>query len=246
MEFHIFEPSMCLSKKYIRFILAFGFWITLCWCCFSQQRNNPFEIKQRLHNLPKNDTAVAKIDVSPSLPDNKNIGESSITDINNTPGTSPSKMVNPFEVDHVPIRRTSGNMLKDNFNEQNKRKQNSNGVLLGFLLLTCALLAIVINIKSKALSIISKSIVNENMFKLLYREESTKFSPYLIFLFVIFCVNLAVFIFLISKYFGGISNIISFYFILGIVFLIYLIKHFSLFLLGNVFVLSKYTHDNRI
>ncbi|MBK9736667.1 MAG: DUF4271 domain-containing protein [Saprospiraceae bacterium] len=219
MEIHIFGPSMSLSKKYIRFILAFGFWITLCWCCFSQQRNNPFEIKQRLHSLPKNDTAVAKIDVSPSSMGIKSIGEASIPDTSKIAITNPSKNVNPFEVDHVPIRRISGNMLKDNFNEQDKRKQNSNGVLLGFLMLSCALLAIVINIKSKALGIISKSIVNENMFKLLYREESTKFSPYLIFLFVIFCVNLAVFIFLVSKYFGGRSNIISFYIILGIVFL---------------------------
>jgi hypothetical protein len=157
-----------------------------------------------------------------------------------TSGTN-IEIVNPFDVDHVPIRKSAIAKRTEKLQSQAEGTQSSNGFLFWFLLFSCAVLAVVINIKGKALGLLSRSIFNENMLKLFQREESTRFSPYLFLLYLIYCINLAVFIYLASSFFGGPKGIIIFVYILVGVIGVYLVRHFSLNLLGNIFSLNKNT-----
>lgn len=79
------------------------------------------------------------------------------------------------------------------------------------------------------------------MLKLFQREESMKFSPYLFLLYLIYCINLAAFVYLTSDFFGGPRGILIFiYALIGIIG-IYLVRHVSLNLLGDIFSLTKNT-----
>lgn len=154
---------------------------------------------------------------------------------------APTKEVNPFEVDHVPVRKSSIANRTEKLRTQTESTQTSNGFLFWFLLFSCAILAIVINTKSKALGLLYKSIFNENMLKLFQREESAKVSSYLFLLYLIYCVNIAVFLYLANAHLGGKRGILVFIAILVGVVLIYAIRHISLKLLGYLFSISKST-----
>jgi Domain of unknown function (DUF4271) len=107
--------------------------------------------------------------------------------------------------------------------------------------LGCSLLAIALNLKSKAPGLIYKSMLNENMLKLFYREESNKLSTYLFLLYCVFCINLAVFLYLAAHNYGGPGGVYVFLAVLVGVIVLYIIRHLGLNLLGNVFRLNKYT-----
>ena len=139
------------------------------------------------------------------------------------------------------MRKSAISIIDENPNSQTEISRTSNGFLFWFLLLACGILAIILNLKSKAPGLIYRSMLNENMLKLFYREESTKFSSYLFLLYCVFCINLAVFIYLASSFTGGPNGIYVFLAILTGVIFLYIIRHISLSLLGKIFDVNKYT-----
>jgi hypothetical protein len=210
----------------------------------AQTRNNPFEIKPRLQNLPLNDTLKSQI----KNPSEQNDTLASPQPINNQQSLKPaikpsssSTEENPFEIDHVPLRKTALTAKGDDSTGITESTRTPNGFLFWFLLLGCSILAIVLNLKSKSPGLIYRSMLNENMLKLFYREESTKFSSYLFLLYCVFCINLAVFLYLASSYYDGPDGVYVFLAILAGVIVLYITRHLSLNLLGNVFGLNKYT-----
>ncbi len=166
-----------LSRK---FILP-GYVFILCTVLsFGQSRVNPFEVKQRLQALPVESTVIQT--TSDTLLQDT-VTEGTPISGDTLSANKSNQIANPFEVDHVPIIKSSIATRTEKLRTQTETTQTSNGFLFWFLLFSCALLAIVINIKSKALGFITKSIYNENMLKLFQREESTKISAYLIILY---------------------------------------------------------------
>ncbi len=208
----------------------------------AQVRSNPFEVKQRLSSLKEVEST------SPITPSQDTLISVSIS--SDTAKTVDSELsgkvklneeANPFEVDHLPLRKNVLVNRTQNLKGQMEATQVSNAFLFWFLLLSCALLAIVLNTKAKALGLISKSILNENVLKLFYREESTRVSLYLILLYLIFAINLTVLIYLVSTWFSGPRGIIVFMSILGGVTIVYSVRHFSLSMLGILFNVTKNT-----
>ncbi|MFZ1749355.1 MAG: DUF4271 domain-containing protein [Saprospiraceae bacterium] len=208
-----------------------------------QARNNPFEVKQRLNDLssPKNgDTTSLNIIDEAEATNVDNIDQNNISGDSVIAVKSVTKTKNPFEVEHLPIRKSQPTLTIDG-SESTKEPLGSNSFLFWFLLLSCALLAIVLNIKSRAIGLLSRSLLNENLLKLFQREESTGLSMYLVLLYFIFFLNISVFIYLINKYFDGATGVMMYIYILAGVIGIYLIKHVGLSIIGSVFLVSKNT-----
>lgn len=230
-----------------RFYLSGWLVLMLCSMALAQSRSNPFEIKPRLKTMQIVDTLM------PSLPTNATVSGSIDTlgagSVDSLSGVQKSAAANggslssdnPFEVDHVPIRRSPTAKRTENLQKQADNTQVSNGFLFWFLLLTSGLLAVVLNSKSKAVGILFRSIFNENMLKLFQREEQTKVSTYLILLYFIFIVNVAIYVYLVSAHFGAPKGIFVFLMILLGAVIVYLIRHFGLFLFGNAFLVAKNT-----
>lgn len=214
---------------------------------FGQTRSNPFEIKPRLKLLPTvQDSSTSVSIVSPfevkdrvaSLPAPviDTVDTNSTTNINRL-----NVAVNPFEVDHVPIRKSAIVKRTENLKTEIKGTAASNNFLFWFLIFSCALLALVMNTKAKSFSMITRSIFNENLLKLFHRDGSNKISLYLVMLYIIFFVNLSIFIYLYSSNNGGPRGILNYCIILLGVILAYSVKHIGLFIFGLIFKVTKNT-----
>ena len=239
--FHKFEPRMNIATTYKRRLLLSGYIILIFFVStLAQTRVNPFEIKQRLKSMHIVDTFTP---IQDNFMADSTMLSAAVQDSipNENAKDDATDIANPFEVDHVPIRKSAIAKRTEKLQSQAESTHSSNGFIFWFLLFGCAILAIVMNMKVKALGLISKSIFNENMLKLFQREESMKFSPYLFLLYLIYCINLAAFVYLTSDFFGGPRGILIFiYALIGIIG-IYLVRHVSLNLLGDIFSLTKNT-----
>ena len=237
-----FEPPMKVFNIYQRRFIYTGYiFLVIISFLSAQSKSNPFEIKPRLKKLPLTDTIISQT---------KSTADQNDTLVSVTPTKdqksiksreTPSPDENPFEIDHVPLRKSAISINDENPNNQIETTRTSNGFLFWFLLLACGILAIVLNLKRKAPVLIYRSILNENMLKLFYREESTKFSSYLFLLYFVFSINLAVFLYLAASSLGAPNGIYVFLAILSGVIFLYIIRHLSLSLLGKIFDVNKYT-----
>lgn len=203
---------------------------------FAQTRVNPFEIKPRLKTMNIIDTFTPIRDslISDSIQITTTEPVTASESLNN-------EFTNPFDVDHIPIRKSAIAKRTEKMQSQAESTHSSNTFLFWFLIFSCALLAVVINMKAKVLDLISRSILNENMLKLFQREESTRISSYLLLLYIIFAINFSVMVYLISDHYGGPKGIQIFLYILIGVIGLYIVRHFSLMVFGAIFGISKNT-----
>lgn len=234
---------MNIRQKYKRIFLWSSMWLFMSLSMsLAQVRSNPFEVKQRLSAIKETETAApipqtTVFTTTDSITSDSTIGGNKqlLAD------TKANEETNPFEVDHLPLRKNAVTNKTQNLKGQIEATQVSNAFLFWFLLLACALLAVVLNTKAKAIGLISKSILNENILKLFYREESTRVSLYLLLLYLIFTINLAILIYLTYARFSGPKGIIIFMSILGGVAVVYIVRHLFLTMLGIVFNVTKNT-----
>jgi hypothetical protein len=208
---------------------------------FAQNKVNPFEIKPRLNSLPKAELPLPKTDT---------LSNSVMSDTNHLPTntlphqaeTDPTgKFKNPFEVDHLPERKKPAVNQTNDIKSLAEKTKESPRFLFLFLIIGCAILAIVLNINRKSIILIYKSLYNENILKLFYREESIKPSSFTILMYLIFFINLAAFIYLYILPHNGPTGILTYSAIMGIIILIYIIRHSSLAVLGRIFSIVKST-----
>jgi len=218
-------------------------YICVAFFCFgiSQSRTNPFEVKPRLKNINTQDTLLSQGNSIQASNSKDTISGKIDTTKSETIVSTGKQKINPFEVDHVPISRSVATKKAEDMKNISDQTKGSTGFLFFFLLLSCALLAIVINTGAKTINLISKSLINENILKLFHREESVKPSSNLFLLYVIFTINISVFIYLLSMEYNGPTGIVSYLILIGIVGVIYIFRHFSLSMLGKIFPISKNT-----
>lgn len=233
---------MRIFSGYIN-LWVFGLTMLLAAIMTGQQRQNPFEVKPRLKDL-KPETLVIPSSSADSIVTRDTtvtgiIAEGAAAAENSEAKQSGDK--NPFEVDHVPQKKSALAKRSERIQEQARTTQSSNGFIFWFLLLACGLLAVVINTRQKAVGLIYRSIVNENVLKLFQREESTRVSPYLIILYLIFCINLGVFAYLSAVHFGGPRGILVLLALFVTVGIIYIVRHTALTLCGRIFDIEKQT-----
>ncbi len=230
---------------------------------FAQVNANPFEIQSRLDSIynfeEKNERSTINVfdvqrsddnlalPVEPTRKDSLNeeaesgllppVGEENDENIEQLDQ-------NPFDVSHVPIRKSKLKTEADAFKTQSKQLNNiepsgSNAFLFFLNLLSAFLLAIVINTQKEAIKKITNAITNENVLKLIHREEKKVISGYHLLLYISFFINAAIFVYLILFNFYKIQGWMPYQLIfLGLLGL-YLIRHIFIMLLGKVFPFKK-------
>ena len=223
---------------------------------------NPFEIQSRLdsvYNLEGSSESstpnifdVQRADdklVKPFVPiiqdSIENEGESSIIPVvGEEQDTEVQLNQNPFDVSHIPIRKSKLKKEADAFksksvqlNEQNS--SGSNAFLFWLNILTALILAIVINTQKGAIKKISNAITNENVLKLIHREDKKGISGYHLLLYTSFFINAAIFIYLIIYNFYKFQGWSYFQWVFIGILGIYLLKHIFIILIGIVFPIKK-------
>ena len=277
---HLYENknfNFVIVKRIFKYVIV-SLNLLLAYTSQAQQSSNPFEIIRTDKN--STDTVVAKTpksdqknsknsfevyrndDPNASIPStNTNQGSIKVENLGGTKDEESDEvdidaddmdymLDNPFEVSHVPYRRSE---LKEqaksaNTTSQSKKsyrrsivhlKYSSNTFIFWLVLFTLLLLAIVINVQRNVISKIVKSITNENVLKLLKREENNGLSGHYIMLYMIFFINLTCFIYLMAKYYKGFDGFNNWLVIYGAVTVTYLLRHISMTFIGNIFNISK-------
>lgn len=225
---------------------VFSIWLVLLvTVAVIAQNNNPFEIKNRLSTIkPVTDNPfdVTLRNDSVTKIENNNL-------INFRDSTSTSQInleENPFDVDHVPVRKSN---LKEESALKTKKRRSKSALyqnteksygLLVFLVSIASLLliAIVANTRRSIFIKIFKSFYNDNYLKLTQREENGGLNGAYIILYLIFFLNAGIFIYLITKFFLPESNpswLLCILFVSGL----YLGRHLLLFLFSEIFPVGR-------
>jgi len=249
----------------MRLILLSFIFSMICFTGYSQVNNNPFEIQSRLDSVYNPDgktesSTINVFDVQRSdgeiiLP----IEHVKIDTLNEKPESDLTPTVgeedqyeeieeqldqNPFDVSHIPIRKSKLKAEADAFKTQGKQISNlensgSNAFLFWLNLLTGLILAIVINTQKGAILKISNAITNENVLKLIQREEKKGISGYHLLLYFSFFINAAIFVYLIVFNFYKVQGWFPFQWIFLGILGIYLLRHIFILLIGKVFPFKK-------
>ncbi|MFT4537060.1 MAG: hypothetical protein ACI9P5_004439 [Saprospiraceae bacterium] len=155
-------------------------------------------------------------------------------------------VANPFDVSHIPIRKSKlkkeANAFKPNSStEKNtkKTKKGSNAFLFWLNLLTGFILAIVINTQRGALAKITKAITNENVLKLNHREEKKGVNGHYILLYFSYIVNAAIFTYLVLYNLYNQSGWYIFQLCFFTILLVYVVRHIFLSLISTSFPIQK-------
>ena len=131
----------------------------------------------------------------------------------------------------------------DAFKTQTKKPDvdsgGSNAFLFFLNLLSAFLLAIVINTQRGALKKITNAITNENVLKLLQREEKKGITGYHLLLYISYFINAAIFVYLIVFNFFELQGWKYFQWIFLIILAIYLARHLFLTIIGRIFPFKK-------
>jgi len=154
---------------------------------------------------------------------------------------------NPFEVSHIPIRRSKLKKEADAFTSQNTRLTTSSGnnssdiFIFWFVFLAAILLAVVINTKRGIITSLTKSILNENMLKYNYREQNGGVGPQYLLLYIGYFINAGTLAYLVVSKYTDMSGLRIFLYCVAAVVVAYFAKHMMLTLLGVVFPIRSET-----
>lgn len=255
----------------MRFVLSLFLIFICCVSGISQEGINPFEIQSRLDSVyqfaPEGESSSINIfDVQREDDRAVPVGSSIIDNIENETdiekemeestivpqvgeddvGIDVDQAVNPFDVSHIPIRKSKLKKEANAFStkkevkkQHTSKEKGSNAFLFWLNLLTGFILAIVINTQRGALSKITKAITNENVLKLNYREEKKGKNGYYLLLYFSFFVNAAIFIYLVVYQMNGIYGWGVFQLIFLVVCGVYLVRHLFLSAVSKSFPIEK-------
>ena len=186
----------------------------------AQKSSNPFELKHRLD-------AEAVIDAEKEIEDNRII-----------------KTDNPFDIVEQPIQQSTTVTTPIASVEDKKEGlpvEISKDYLIAVFFVVLAFFTAVISIARKRLEQSYRAFLNDNFLRQLHRVNQGNFSLSYFLLYLSFFLNLGIFIYLASNYFG--ANLPQnagwiFLICLGVA-LAFLFKHLLLFFTQSVFPISK-------
>ena len=227
------------------------------------QVNNPFEIQSRLDSLYNPDKAEKSSSANVfdvQREDDATVRHITPTTIDTLESEEESVLVpqvgedeiqfseevtdqNPFDVSHIPIRKSKlkneADAFKSRVKRENEKESGSNAFLFFLNLLSAFLLAVVINTEKGVLKKISNAITNENVLKLMHREEKRGISGYNLLLYISYFINAAIFVYLIGNAFFKAQGWKYYQMIFLVILGIYLGRHLFLNILGNLFPIKK-------
>lgn len=206
-------------KKWMLFLIA-GLCLGIVMPLSSQNnRTNPFEVSSRIQNTPK----PVEVEPSPAA---------------DSAGVVASE--NPFEVNHVPLRKQQFKPVQKAIEDISKVKPKvSTSFIFWIMIFSWAMLAIVISHKTSLLGYLLRSMFNLNMMKLTKRDEASGYNFHFALLYLCFFVNLSVFIYLLQKNYGGQEGIKIWLWCFAGVCAVYLFRHAFMWLLGALFPVTK-------
>ena len=204
----------------------------------SQNIKNPFEIKNRISSKEDSSFSNQVLDVKRDTIDQSD-EQGNIEGIQeNVSKTIDLGNENPFEVDHVPLRKKD--VLKEQKSgEKDTRKTPSKSfiywaVLIGLILLTLARMS-----DKKLFKKVFKSIFNENILKQEFRGGASLTLEYII-LYLVYFINGGIFLLLVwNFFFDGEISFRNFGLCSLLLLGVYSIRHLTMNLLGTIFPLKK-------
>ena len=227
---------------YITRILACSFLVLLIALNgIAQEGQNPFDLEHRLkekkeQNLQNNkDTVENPFDL-----EHRNAEDAA--DQKDPPETQ--KTANPFDKSTTPVALPeSGDKSASVSTLQNKKsaqQEESSGFVFWAMLLLLIFLALEITLYKSLINKVYRAFTNDNILKLLHREQRNVISfPYLL-LYIFFFVSFGIFTFLAFNYFGFIPRRLDalLYCITGIG-LLFFLKHVLLKIVEIIFPVQK-------
>jgi len=153
---------------------------------------------------------------------------------------------NPFEVSHIPLRKSKLKNEADAFSVKNTTlktidtgRSQSYTFIFWLVLVSTFIIAFVINTKRTVIPSMAKSLTNTNILTYNKREQSGGFSGHYLLLYIVYFINAAIFIYLLlDKYESLGIKAVFLYCFLGVL-SIYLLKHLLLYIIGSVFPIEK-------
>ncbi len=218
---------MRVSLKYLLFLIFVSAYCSL----MAQSAINPFELKHRAPNSPANPFNIAK--------PKQESADSSLRERN---PFQKQISTNPFDLLESSPKRTSvdENFFPDPAIKPINRPENP-GFLFWFLLSVLLFFTAIISISRKRLEQVYHAFLNDNMLRQIHRTNKGMVSISYFLLYLLFFVNLGLFIFLSAGQFGLVfSRHFTFLLLLisGIG-LVFIAKHLLLFLVGKIFPIEK-------
>lgn len=228
---------MRLIIKYL-FILL----VLLGNCTLFAQSGNPFELKYSKSDSIGVDNQANPFEL-PSTATTDSITKEGLNTENSSTPPIKSASDNPFQLLDKPpsiVKNTIPQKSDTNKTRQIHKKSSSNFIFWVLLSLLLFLTAIA-SVSRKKLDQAYGSFINENLLRQVYRQNRGTFSLAYLLLYILFFLNLGSFIFLSANEFGyNLPNNFSFLLLLcGSVGIIFLIKHFLLFLMSSIFPIDK-------
>ncbi len=238
-----------ISFRFIRVFIFFFPIVLLSVSTYSQNSNNPFEIKNRIDNVSISEETLPIVTTTKTVQDSVTqklpmleVQRVVANDKAKTSYQLESNSKNPFEVNHIPLRRKD--VLKNTTEVKNSIKNAtppSKAFIYWVTTLSLMLLTLATASNTKLLAKVTKSIFNENILKLEQRTRTSHSLEYIL-LYIIFILNASIFALLLWNHFGGEEiKFTSFAKCVGLITIIYIIRHLSNYLFGAIFNLEKET-----
>ena len=254
-----------LRFNYITKILVCGLlFLQFAFFVNAQEGKNPFDLEHRLQEKSKEKTDTSKenpFDISKSNEPVQTTQNSVSTneksenpfDISNqeenpeTPQEPQSTTVNsnnPFDKNATPETSSTG---EENLSitaappkEQTKQKEEASGFVFWTILLMMIFLALEITLFKSLINKVYRAFTNDNILKLLHREQRDIIAiPYLL-LYIFFFINFGIFLFLAFYNFGFVPKKLSILlYCIGGVGLLFLLKHILLKIVEIIFPVQK-------
>ncbi len=225
-----------------------------------QESKNPFDLKYKktqtevkietnvvldTQEQAIDEDSLAMIAIPPSQNSSSEIGQAS--DTTRLMGST-NIAENPFNIIRVPSKELNAKINSPKVLEPTAEKLQEEDnilkdsgfmfwVLLGILLVFTSLFGAA---RGK-LSQISSSFLNENFLRQTHRSNQGSFSFLYLFLYILALINIAIFIYLLGEYFNWErpNSILLLTKMVGIVCLIFIVKHLLLSLVGYIFPIQK-------
>ena len=210
---------------------------------------NPFEIRGRLEDVDTTTFSHNSIDTANRNDNNYKTITTQMPSFDSNsfiPDPIEIKAGNAFEVNHIPLLRRDVRQSKNHTSTNITNKstscdntESSRDFIFWFIILSLILLSLALSMSRKIFGIITKSMFNENILRQEFRGHKSRSLNYII-LYLVFIINISIFILLLGNYFDYCSiTIANMLLIMAIVLGVYTIRHSAMAFLGYVFPIQK-------
>ncbi len=164
---------------------------------------------------------------------------------------APVNAGNPFDIERIetevvtPEKRTSITPTTSPSKTTKKKKRpqkHSSSFVFWLITIMLIVMTFLLTLYNSIIEKSYRSFINENFLKMVHRDQGRIVSPHYMVFYILFFINLSIFVFLVARHFGWYitaSPFWSYMICLGGVIMAFLFKHLLLMLIGAVFPLSK-------